>query len=70
VTQIQGIKLKLIGPEFKDMQAQMSAAQKVGNYKEMNESRAKLSRLQEKHGINQIVSLLGLIQIPFLITWF
>ena len=62
--------MKLIAPEFKVATADMQSAQKVGNTTAVKEARAKLSSLQEKHGISTAASLVALVQMPFLITWF
>lgn len=70
LAQVQGIKMRLIAPEMKLFQNQMSTAQKAGNYKEMNESRDKLSRLQERYGVSSATSAVAILQMPFLITWF
>jgi hypothetical protein len=62
--------MRLIAPEMKLFQNQMATAQKAGNYKEMNESRDKLSRVQERYGVSSATSAVAILQMPFLITWF
>jgi hypothetical protein len=57
--------MRLIAPEMKLFQNQMATAQKAGNYKEMNESRDKLSRVQERYGVSSATSAVAILQMPF-----
>lgn len=48
----------------------MKSAQKSGNTAAVSESRQKMQMIQERHGVNPMASLVALVQMPFLITWF
>ncbi|KAL4449699.1 hypothetical protein ABPG74_008072 [Tetrahymena malaccensis] len=69
-TQINALKMKLLEPETKNFQAQVSRLQKQGDFNNVREAQRQFSALQKKHGIRHWVSVAALTQIPVLITWF
>lgn len=62
--------MKLIAPEMKAFNDRTKKAAQKGDYATVSEEREKFAELRKKHGINPFLPLLGLSQIPFLITWF
>lgn len=62
--------MKLIAPEMKAFQDKMRKASQSGDYATVNEEREKNANLRRHHGIKTWINLMGLAQIPFLITWF
>lgn len=70
IQQTQGQKMKLIAPEMKAFNDRMKKYAQKGDQAALSEEREKFAEFRKKHGINPLVSLLGLTQIPFLITWF
>ena len=70
VSQTQALRMKLIAPEMKLFQNDMTNAQKSGDYAQLNSIRQNMTNFQAKHGIQTSKSLVGLFQAPFLITWF
>lgn len=68
--QVQSMKMKLIAPEMKAFNDKMKKAAQKGDYDTVKEEREKFAELRKLHGINPMISILSLTQIPFLITWF
>ena len=62
--------MKLIAPEMKNFNDKMKKASQKGDYATVNEERDKFAEFRKQHGINPLISILGMVQIPFLITWF
>jgi YidC/Oxa1 family membrane protein insertase len=68
--QLQSVKMRLISKETKAFQERTKLLAKKGDYEAMKEEREKFSELRRSHGISTFIPLLGLVQVPFLITWF
>jgi YidC/Oxa1 family membrane protein insertase len=64
------MKMKLIAPEFKSFNERIKKLSQKGDNAALTEEREKFADFRKKHGINPMMSLLSLGQIPFLITWF
>lgn len=62
--------MKLIAPEMKAFSDRMRKASQSGDYATVNEERERNTNLRKTHGIKTWMNLMGLSQIPFLITWF
>lgn len=62
--------MRLIAPEMKAFTEKSRKAQQMGDYELMKEEREKFSQLRKALGIKPWLNILGLVQIPFLISWF
>ena len=62
--------MKLLAPEMKSFNEKTKKMSKTGDYNGVQEERKKFSQLRKHHGISSWGALLGLSQIPFIMTWF
>ena len=60
----------MIQHETKSYQERIKKASRSGDYIAVREEQEKYSAVKRAHGISGFVPLLGLIQIPIMITWF
>lgn len=59
--QIQGSKMKLIGPETKIFQEKTKKLSQQGDYTTLKEERKKFDKLRKEHGLGGMMALVGLL---------
>lgn len=68
--QIQGLRQQEIKQVMSKFQEKMKTAQMTGNRALMSQANYERKLELKRRGINNLVPMLNLFQIPFLITWF
>ncbi|KAM3147707.1 hypothetical protein pb186bvf_000035 [Paramecium bursaria] len=68
--QIQGLKMKLIEPEMKNMQTMRTRLQQLQDMQGLKQLQKHFMILRKQHGISNLMPFFGMLQIPVLITWF
>lgn len=68
--QVQAAKMRLLGPEMKASQDKIKKATQNGDYGSSKAERLKFNQLRKDNNIGGLSAMVGLLQIPFLITWF